>query len=159
MILICYDGSPDAKAAIARGGELLPGQSATLLAVWQPFLQVAARAPVGFGVMPSIPDSDEVDRASAQRAHDLAEEGAELARAAGFDVEPRSVAQETTVARAILRKADSIDADAILIGSRGLTGIKSLLLGSVSHEVVQRADRTVIVVPSSEVASARSGQP
>jgi hypothetical protein len=41
------------------------------------------------------------------------------------------------------------------MGSRGLTGLKSLLLGSVSHAVVQRADRTVIIVPSSEVARSR----
>jgi hypothetical protein len=34
-------------------------------------------------------------------------------------------------------------------------GLKSLLLGSVSHAVLQRADRTVIVVPSPAVASSR----
>jgi nucleotide-binding universal stress UspA family protein len=32
-------------------------------------------------------------------------------------------------------------ANAIVVGSRGLTGIKSLLLGSVSHGLVQHADR------------------
>jgi len=42
------------------------------------------------------------------------------------------------------------------MGSRGLTGLKSLLLGSVSHAVIQRADRAVIVVPSTEVAASRS---
>jgi nucleotide-binding universal stress UspA family protein len=41
------------------------------------------------------------------------------------------------------------------MGSRGLTGIKSRLLGSVSHAVVQHADRTVIIVPSPDVAGAR----
>jgi len=41
------------------------------------------------------------------------------------------------------------------MGSRGLTGVKSLLLGSVSHEVIQHADRTVVIVPSPEVASSR----
>jgi nucleotide-binding universal stress UspA family protein len=42
------------------------------------------------------------------------------------------------------------------MGSRGLTGVKSLLLGSVSRSVIQHADRTVIVVPSPEVAAARA---
>lgn len=33
MILICYDGSPDAKAAIEHGAELLKGDPATVLTV------------------------------------------------------------------------------------------------------------------------------
>jgi hypothetical protein len=41
------------------------------------------------------------------------------------------------------------------MGSRGLHGVKSLLVGSVSHAVIQHADRTVIVVPSPAVAAAR----
>jgi nucleotide-binding universal stress UspA family protein len=40
-----------------------------------------------------------------------------------------------------------VGAGAIVIGSRGLTGVKSLLLGSVSHEVIRHADGTVVVVP------------
>jgi nucleotide-binding universal stress UspA family protein len=48
-----------------------------------------------------------------------------------------------------------VGASAILMGSRGLTGLKSVLLGSVSHAVIQHADRAVIVVPSQEVASER----
>ena len=52
-------------------------------------------------------------------------------------------------------RAINLEATAIVMGSRGLTGIKSLLLGSVSHAVLQRADRTVIVVPSPAVASSR----
>ena len=41
------------------------------------------------------------------------------------------------------------------MGSRGLTGLKPLLLGSVSHAVIQHASRMVIVVPSPQVAAAR----
>jgi nucleotide-binding universal stress UspA family protein len=37
-----------------------------------------------------------------------------------------------------------------------LTGVKSLLLGSVSHAVIQHAGRMLIVVPSPEVAAARA---
>jgi nucleotide-binding universal stress UspA family protein len=42
------------------------------------------------------------------------------------------------------------------MGCRGLTALKSLLLGSVSHAVIQHADRTVIVVPSPAVAASRA---
>ena len=59
------------------------------------------------------------------------------------------------IAAAILGEADALEATAIRMGSRGLTGVKSLL-GSVSHAVIQHADRTVIVVPAPEVAAARA---
>lgn len=164
MILICYDGSPDSKAAIEHGAKLLKGQPATVLTVWQPFIQVMTRSYGGFGMVAGIgQDEVAIDQATHEQAERQAEEGAQLARDAGFDATPRTCAQDTTAAEAILTEADAIDAGAILMGSRGLTGVKSLLLGSVSHGVIQRADRAVVVVPSPDVAAARgrerSGRP
>jgi nucleotide-binding universal stress UspA family protein len=155
MILICYDGSADAKAAIDQTGELLNCQPATVITVWQPLGQVLA-APLAFNVSPGVFDIDKADKASREAAEQLAEEGAELARQAGFNAESRVCTQIATTSKTILFAAEEIGATAIVMGSRGLTGLKSLLLGSVSHAVIQHADRTVIVVPSPEVAGCRS---
>lgn len=155
MILICYDGSADAKAAIDQTAELLGGQPATVLTVWQPFAEVIAETPLGFGFAPGVLNIEEADSASRDAAQRLAAEGAELARQAGFNAKPRETSRLQTTAHSILAEADAIGADAIVLGSRGLTGLKSLLLGSVSHAVLQRADRTVIVVPSPAVADSR----
>jgi nucleotide-binding universal stress UspA family protein len=65
-------------------------------------------------------------------------------------------ARERTTADAILAEADAVDARVIVLGTRGLTGVKSVLLGSVSHAVLQHADRPVVVVPSAEVAKERA---
>ena len=155
MILICYDGSADAKAAIEHGGRLLGGHKATVLTVWRPFRSMAAATPGGFGMV-VIPNVEEIDQASEDAARESAQKGTELARQAGFDAEPDCCPIHSTVAEAILSMAGSLDATAILMGSRGLTGLRSLLLGSVSHGVIQHADRPVIVVPSSEVALRRT---
>jgi len=150
VILICYDGSTDAKEAIARGARILRGQRATVLTIWSPFDMAA------LGLSGGVEDMQDSDEAGRLHAEHQAEAGARLAIELGFDAEPRTVDRRTTIADAILGEADALDATAILMGSRGLTGVKSVLLGSVSHAVIQHADRTVIVVPSPEVAAARA---
>jgi nucleotide-binding universal stress UspA family protein len=137
MILICYDGSPDSRAAVEQAAELFGDQPATVLTVWEPFVE-------------------EIDEASNKAGEQTAAEGAALASGLGMTASHKSASQAPTTARTILAEADAIDASAIVMGSRGLTGVKSLLLGSVSHEVVQHADRAVVVVPSPEVAASRA---
>lgn len=154
MILICYDDSPDAMAAIEHGAEFLRGE-ATVLTVWRPFIEVVADVPWGSGMSPGGVDSGAIDKAAREHAQQRAEKGAQLARAAGLDAQPTVRAEEKGVAETILAEADALGASAILMGARGLTGLKSMLLGSVSHAVIQHADRAVIVVPSPDVAAAR----
>lgn len=50
---------------------------------------------------------------------------------------------------AIVDAADREDARAIVVGSRGLSGVKSALLGSVANGVVHHSTRPVVVIPSS----------
>jgi nucleotide-binding universal stress UspA family protein len=156
VILICYDGSADAQSAIEHAGELLGGQPATVLTVWEPFVSMMARSGAGLGYGGAMVDVDEIDTASERAARERADEGVERARRAGLNPQPRTAAREVTVAHAILAVADDVSASAIVLGSRGLTGLKSLLLGSVSHAVLQHADRPVIVVPSPAVAAERT---
>jgi nucleotide-binding universal stress UspA family protein len=155
MILIGYDGSEDARAAIEATGTLLSGQAATILTVWEPFIEVLTRTSYGVGMTVETLDIDEIDASNRKGAESRAQEGAELARRAGLDAQPLARAQDGTIADAILKQGDELDASAIAVGSRGLTGLKSVLLGSVSNALLHHADRPVIVVPSAHVAAAR----
>jgi nucleotide-binding universal stress UspA family protein len=155
VILIAYDGSDDAKAAIAEAASLFPGEPATILTVWQRFVDTMARTGTALGA-PAIVDLDEVDDASEQAALETAEQGAAFGRERGLDARPGTASLRTTVADAILLEGERLPARAIVMGTRGLTGIKSMLLGSVSHAVLHDADRPVVVVPSPEVAKARA---
>ena len=103
-----------------------------------------------------VNDSGQIDDASREAAEERAAEGAALARRHGLDASARAVAREDSVAETLLCAADRSNASAIVSGSRGLGGIGSLLLGSVSHAVLQHADRAVVVVPSPKVARNRS---
>ena len=155
MILIAYDGSPDARSALEHIASFEPKQPVTILVVWEPFVEVMTHTGAGYGMAPGIVDYEAIDAAAETSARERAAEGVELARGLGLDAEPRTVVQDTTIANAILAAADDVGARAIVMGTRGLTGVKSLLLGSVSHAVLQHADRPVLVVPSTEVAKER----
>jgi Universal stress protein family len=116
VILICYDGSDDAKAAIAHGGELLRGQAATVLTVWEPFARVLTRYPTGLGPMAGLASMEEIDEISGKEAERRAQEGADLARQAGLDARPRTCSEETSMADAILSEAEALAASAIPTG-------------------------------------------
>jgi nucleotide-binding universal stress UspA family protein len=154
MILIAYDGSPDATAAIRHAGKLMPGFEATVLTIWEPFTTMLARTPETLRPLARVREADEIDRQEADAAEESAKEGVQLARAAGLDATPLTASLNGSTAATIIEQADRLDVDAIVVGSRGLTGM-ALLLGSVSLAVVQRSDRTVVIVPSADVAKQR----
>lgn len=156
MILIAFDGSVDAEAAIDRAAKLLRDEEATVLTVWERLIDVMTRTGSAFAI--GDIDYDTVDRDSEAQARKRAEEGVRRAERAGLTVRAEARARDTSVAGTILAAADELGADVILMGTRGLTGVKSLLLGSVSHGVLQHSDRPVIVVPSPEVAAERAAR-
>ena len=156
MILIAYDGSADAQTAIERAGELFKGETATVLTVWERFIDVVTRT--GAGMPIGEVDYERLDRTADEQARLRAQEGAEHAEQAGLRAQTRVRPREVSIAAAILAEADELGAAAIVVGTRGLTGLKSLWLGSVSQAVIQHAHVPVLVVPTPETAAERAAQ-
>jgi nucleotide-binding universal stress UspA family protein len=155
MILICYDGSADADAAVDAVAAVMPRQPATLLTVWEPFVDVVTRYGPGLELWPAEIDHQQMDDAAASAAAERASRGVERARDAGLDAQAVTRPRDATIAETIINEARNASADVIVIGTRGLTGVKSMMLGSVSHAVLQHADRPVMIVPSEQVAARR----
>lgn len=152
-ILIAYDGSDDAKAAIAFAGRILKGESAVVLTVWERLAMTSARASAG--LMVAVDAAGTGDEAIGDAMRELARHGADLARQAGLDATPRCDVDAVAVWATIVDVADEIDAKLIVTGTRGLGGVRSLLLGSTSDRVLHHARRPVLVVPAPETASDR----
>jgi nucleotide-binding universal stress UspA family protein len=155
MILISYDGSADAQAAIDHAADLFADEPAIVVTVWQPMVMVMTRSGAGLGLGIGFVDYAEIDAAGESSAQARAEEGAGRARRAGLNAQARAHQEQTTVADAIIDEATDCGARAIVVGSRGLAGVKSVLLGSVSSAVLHHSDVPVLVVPSPEVAELR----
>ena len=147
-ILLCYDGSPSAKHALAEAGRLLAPARALLVHVWLPISRVLLWSPA-FGtpgrLTEPVAELDDAWRAGAQR---LADEGVELAREAGFDPEPLLAESRHGAWRTIVALGDEHDARLIVTGSHGISPAASKVLGSVAAGIVHHAARPVLVVPA-----------
>jgi len=73
-------------------------------------------------------------------------EHAERLRAAGLEVE--TAVCEGYAATVIVEEAARRDADLVVIGTHGLSGLKHLLLGSIAERVVQKSPCPVLTVKS-----------
>lgn len=144
QILLAYDGFPYSDHALERVGELAAAEDAsvTVLSVVPP----DARGSKSGGHVGLRPHAHE----DVARAHET--------------LAARGIASEMRIEHGdpgaeILRVADELGADLIVVGSRGLGRLGRLLLGSVSTEVVAGAHSAVMVVAKDGSERLEAGVP
>lgn len=149
-VLIAYDGSEVSRAAVRHAAELFAGRPAVLATVWEPGLAaipVGLPDTMGVGVLPTDPATvDAVDRHQREHASTVAGDGAEFARSVGLAAEPQAVPDEVDVADTLIGIARERGAAVIVVGSHGISGLRSRLLGSVSRKLIEHCDRPVLVI-------------
>ena len=138
-IVIATDGSPSALEAVEYGLELASDQDAEPIFVHvAPAIEVLPVTGFGMGATASVPhEPDEHDREALDAAVEIAEMRG---------LEAKAELLTGNAADAIVAYADSVDADLIVVGSRGHGAIAGALLGSVSRSVLHEATRPVLVV-------------
>jgi len=136
-ILIATDGSRSAREAVAFGLDLAAEHDAEAFVVHvvRAFEIVGAAAFYMPSAQPHRPSAAE--RAVLEEALTLAAEGGVTAHTALLRGNPVDE---------IVAYADTIDADMIVVGSRGPGTVVSALLGSVAQGVLHEARRPVLVV-------------
>jgi nucleotide-binding universal stress UspA family protein len=149
-VLIAYDGSELSRAAVRHAAELFAERRAVLATVWEPGLAAVPVGPpdaLGLGTTPPDPETiDEVDRAQREHASTVAADGAELARSLGLAAEPRAVPDEVDVADTLINIARERAAAVVVVGSHGISGRRSRLLGSVARKLIAHCDRPVLII-------------
>ena len=152
-LLIAFDGSGAAEAAVRAAGGLFPGARATVLTIHEPAFGAVTAYRAGGGLMsPEIVEQNvaELERELAAEAEAAAAEGAKLAGAVGL-------AAESAVARGarqpwepILSAAAERGADVVVCGSRGRGAVARSVLGSTSSSLLHHAQQAVLIVPEAE---------
>jgi nucleotide-binding universal stress UspA family protein len=135
-IVVATDGSENAARAMEHAAEVAHGTGASVVAihVFEPLALLGhVEPPVDFAAKEAEVRSVLQDTWCAPLA------------AAGVTFESRVV--EGTPATALVDTAREVNADLIVMGARGLSRVKELLLGSTSTKVLHHAHIPVTVVP------------
>jgi len=138
VIVVGVDGSEGGAAALEFAAEeaALRGARLRIVSAWQ-----VPVPPYGDFALPLGPETVEAIEAGAQQ---VADDASRAAKKPHPSLEAQALAMHGQPADVLLEQGT--DAALIVVGRRGLGGFKSLLLGSVSQQVVQHATCPVVVV-------------
>lgn len=138
-IVVGTDGSPSALTAVRAAAELARQNKAELhiVTAYRPMSSLMTHPEFA---MLSASALDNVD--PAEGAREVTNRTAE-AVSAGLDVEQHQVG--SPAADALCDVASNIDADLIVVGSKGMSGARRIL-GSVPNSVAHNANCSVLIV-------------
>ena len=139
-ILLPTDFSDQAGHVIERLGDLLPSDPKPKLSLVHIYQLPVIVAPL-MGFAPEMPVLAEDARDEAHRALDPL---AEKLRAAGYEVDV--IGREGDPAHVISDLTETMDVDLVVMGTRGLSKIEQVLLGSTTERVVQHAKCPVLTL-------------
>jgi nucleotide-binding universal stress UspA family protein len=132
-ILVAWDGSEHAKRALGEAVDLARTQDARLT-----LLTVAAPLHVWPGYVPPISEADLISAAETILA-----EGEALVPE-GIPVSGRTASGDPGME--LLKRAKAAGHDLIVMGSRGRGAVRSAVLGSVSHSVLNHTTVPVLII-------------
>lgn len=137
--VVGVDGSEPARRALELALSMVDPDEGrvTCVVAWR--TEVEAEVLLTYMQAESVPA---IDERYATMLHEVVDEVAP----AHPGVEVTAVVRHGNTAKALLDVADEVDADVVVVGSRGHGGFAGLLLGSVSRRVAAHSERPVVVV-------------
>ncbi|MBW2267387.1 MAG: universal stress protein [Deltaproteobacteria bacterium] len=140
-ILVPTDFSDDASRALETAIQLAKLQSGRIVLLHAYPIDLPITYP-GFSGGALVPDEFYRELRTQADAH-VAQAAQEAARS-GVSVTGKAVTSPASAA--IIAEAEHLPADLIVMGTRGRTGLKHILLGSVAERVVREAPCPVLTV-------------
>jgi len=152
-LLIAFDGSAAAEAAVRAAAVLFPGARATVLTIHEPVVGPVTAFRAGGALMsPELVKQSvaELERELVGEAEAAAAEGSRLAETVGLVAEPAVAPGERQPWEPILAAAGERGADVVVCGTRGRGAVARSVLGSTSSSLLHHAERAVLIVPEAE---------
>lgn len=148
-ILVPVDGSKPSDIAAEYAVDIAKRRKANLIAVHVMHLPAYAFTPTSLEGMPTpavTPIPVTISREERKMAENYLSRVKEMAERAGVTVKIKIVENRPSTVHAITEIAEKEGCDLIVMGTKGRTGIKRFLLGSVASGVVTYAPCPVLVV-------------
>ena len=142
-ILVATDGSTLSKKAVASAIDLAALSGAELIAI-----KIAPRYPQSYfeGSLPlSASEVNKIEKQWTEAAQKVVDGVAKAAKAKGVTVKS-VVVKSDIVSDALIAASKKYKADLIVMASHGRRGIKRLLLGSETQQVLTHANVPVLVL-------------
>jgi nucleotide-binding universal stress UspA family protein len=143
-ILVPVDFSDDSRQAIESAKVLAKQFAARVVILHAYHLDIAVSTPMGGGY--PIPQNFYDDL----RTHAIAEVDKIVAGLTDDGVKATGTVNPESAAIAIIDEAERLPADLIVMGTRGLTGIKHAFLGSIAERIVRTAPCPVLTVKADD---------
>ena len=131
-LVVGYDGSDCAKAALATAAEIARMRGEKLIVAF------------AYQVNKVTGEVGDYHHALEELARSRLQEASALV---GDGIEVEAVIMEEAPAKALIDLAESNDARIIVVGTRGESPLHGALIGSTPHKLVHLSTRPVLVVP------------
>jgi nucleotide-binding universal stress UspA family protein len=148
-VVVAYDGSPEAQAALRAAAALFSDRPMLVVSVWEPglaYTPIVQADTLDPAPLPTAEEAQTIDHLQRDRAGATARSGVELARGLGREAVAIPAPDDRDIADTVVAVSDEHDAAAIVVGSRGLGGLRSAFLGSTSRRLLHDTRRPVLVV-------------
>jgi nucleotide-binding universal stress UspA family protein len=137
-ILVGYDGSENAKGALARAIALSTEQDSAIRIVVVVTTALTIYGPTAPYLLPGFPEQIiKEGKKSLGEALNTAKDAGRKVSGSVEDGHPAEI---------ILRLSESEDIDLIVLGRRGISGVERFLMGGVSSSVINHSKCDVLIV-------------
>jgi len=149
-MLVCTDGSEHCKTALDKASKIAEGININEVAVIhidEGRLDLTAYGKDGKTPSVAVLDSKSIDmriKEDAEKREKILQEALTIFEQK--DIKARTILKKGHPSSTIMSVASEEGFDLIVMGSRGLSGFKKMLLGSVSNAVVQEAKNCTVIV-------------
>ena len=147
-LLVCTDGSENSQKCIEVASQLAAKCSVTAIAIIHVYENVSLLPDYWYGNYPfSSEEGKQIEkmdkRIQAERKNFFSSAEEEFKK---YNIEAKTIFKVGHPAEVIAQEAEEGQYDLIIIGRRGMSGVKKLFMGSISNAVLQLVKANVLIV-------------